>query len=123
MTALSPTLRPYQLEAIEAVLEARRSGVRRMVVCLPTGAGKTVIFAHLAQLARRQVLVLAHREELLLQARAKLQHALQGASVVALERGAERAAEDAKVVVCSLRSLHEERLSQVIRGRNLGLVI
>ncbi|MEI9947946.1 MAG: DEAD/DEAH box helicase family protein [Pseudomonadota bacterium] len=77
MTTLSPTLRPYQSEAIAAVLAARRSGVRRMLVCLPTGAGKTVIFSHLAQLARRQVLVLAHREELLSQARTKLEHALQ----------------------------------------------
>ena len=55
---MSPTLRPYQKEAIDAVLSARRSGVRRMVVSLPTGAGKTVIFSHLARLARRQVLVL-----------------------------------------------------------------
>src|SRR6478736_3513650 len=123
MTAPSPTLRPYQREAIEAVLAARRSGVRRMVVCLPTGAGKTVIFSHLAQLAQRQVLVLAHREELLAQAREKLEHALSGRAVVALERGAERAAPDAKVLVCSIRSLHEQRLAAVIRGRNVGLVI
>ena len=38
-----PTLRPYQRAAIDAVLAARRSGVRRMVVCLPTGAGKTTL--------------------------------------------------------------------------------
>src|SRR4051812_27424193 len=106
-----PSLRPYQREAIAAVLAARRSGVQRMLVCLPTGAGKTVIFSELAQLARRQVLVLAHREELLAQAQEKLQRALQGAHVVAIERGAERAPADAKVLVCSLRSLHEERLA------------
>ena len=123
MTAPSPTLRPYQREAIEAVLAARRSGARRMLFCLPTGAGKTVIFSHLAQLARRQVLVLAHREELLTQAKDKLQHALQNTAVVALERGAERAAPEAKVLVCSIRSLHEQRLAEVIRGRNVGLVI
>jgi ATP-dependent helicase IRC3 len=116
-------LRPYQREAIDAVLAARRAGVRRMVVCLPTGAGKTVIFSHLAQLARRRVLVLAHREELLAQARDKLEQALGGAHVVAIERGSERAPEHAKVLVCSIRSLHEERLARVIRGRDLGLVI
>jgi len=116
-------LRPYQTEAIDAVLAARRRGVRRMVVCLPTGAGKTVIFAHLAQLAQRQVLVLAHREELLFQAKEKLQQALGGQQVVAIERGADRAAANAKVLVCSIRSLHEERLGQVLRGRNLGLVV
>ncbi|HEY1534278.1 MAG TPA: DEAD/DEAH box helicase [Polyangiaceae bacterium] len=123
MSTSTPTLRPYQREAIDAVLLARRSGVRRMLVCLPTGAGKTVIFSQLAQLARRQVLVLAHREELLSQAQHKLEQALQGAHVVAIERGAERAPADAKVLVCSIRSLHEQRLAQVIRGRDFGLVI
>ncbi|HEY0706237.1 MAG TPA: DEAD/DEAH box helicase [Polyangia bacterium] len=119
----APELRPYQREAIDAVLAARRSGTRRMVVCLPTGAGKTVIFSRLARLARKQVLVLAHREELLGPAKEKLERALDGTNVVALERGSERAASDAKVVVASLRSLHEERLTRVLAGRNLGLVI
>ena len=94
-----------------------------MVVCLPTGAGKTVIFSQLARLAQRQVLVLAHREELLAQAREKLQRALGASGLVEIERGAERGAHDAKVLVCSIRSLHEERLARVIRGRNVGLVI
>lgn len=116
-------LRPYQREAIAAVLGARREGVRRMVVCLPTGAGKTVVFSELAKLARRQVLVLAHREELLDQARAKLEAALAGQRVVAIERGAARAPAEAKILVCSVRSLHEERLARVLRGRDVGLVI
>ncbi|WP_394825598.1 DEAD/DEAH box helicase [Pendulispora albinea] len=121
--AAAPTLRPYQREAIDAVLSARRQGVRRMVVSLPTGAGKTVIFSHLARVARRQVLVIAHREELLGQARDKIERAMQGQAVVAIERGAERASSGAKVLVCSVRSLHEERLARVIRGRDVGLVI
>lgn len=121
----APDLRPYQREAIAAVLLARREGFRRLLVCLPTGAGKTVIFSELVRMARRPVLVLAHREELLEQARAKIEAALgdprQG--VVAIERGAERAPLDAKVLVCSVRSLHEERLARVMRGRDPGLVI
>ena len=92
-------------------------------MCLPTGAGKTVIFSRLALLAQRQVLVLAHREELLQQAREKLQQALGPGLEVAIERGGERGAQAAKVLVCSIRSLHEERLARVMRGRDLGLVI
>src|SRR5262249_29848840 len=92
-----------------------------MVVCLPTGAGKTVIFAELARRARKQVLVLAHREELLGQAVEKLRRATRAA--IALERGADRAAADAKVLVASLRSLHEERLAEFLAGRDFGLVI
>ncbi len=118
-----PSLRPYQRAAIEAVVAARRAGVRRMVVCLPTGAGKTVVFSHLAKLAKKQVLVLAHREELLAQAKDKLERALDAGTVVAIERGAERASQDAKVLVCSIRSLHEKRLTQVLSGRDFGLVI
>jgi superfamily II DNA or RNA helicase len=121
MTA--PTLRPYQRDAIEAVIAARRSGVRRMLVCLPTGAGKTVIFAHLAKLAKRQVLVLAHREELLFQAKNKLSSALDKDAIVAIERGADRATREAHVLVCSIRSLHETRLAEVLSGRDFGLVI
>ena len=119
----APVLRPYQRAAIDAVIAARTAGTKRMVVCLPTGAGKTVIFSQLARLARKQVLVLAHREELLGQAKEKLDRALDGAHVVALERGAERAPADAKVLVASLRSLHTERLARMLEGRDFGLVI
>ena len=119
----APTLRPYQRDAVDAVLAARRSGVRRMVVCLPTGAGKTVIFSHLARLARRTVLVLAHREELLAQARDKIERAMQGQAIVAVEQAEQRAPEGAKVLVCSIRSLHDGRLSRVLRGRDPGLII
>jgi superfamily II DNA or RNA helicase len=121
MTA--PELRSYQREAIDAILGARRGGVRRMVVCLPTGAGKTVVFSHLARLARRQVLVLAHREELLTQAREKIERAMGGLAVVAIEQGEKQAPPEAKVLVCSIRSLHEERLARVLRGRDVGLVV
>jgi superfamily II DNA or RNA helicase len=116
-------LRAYQRAAIDAVLAARRAGKRRLLVHLPTGAGKTVIFSHLASLARRPVLVLAHREELLTQAREKLERALAGTAVVAIERGSLRAPPDARVLVASIRSLHEERLARVMRDRDLGLVI
>ena len=95
MSGDAPSLRPYQREAVEAVLAARRAGTRRMLVCLPTGAGKTVVFAHLARLARRPVLVIAHREELLAQAQAKLQRALGAEAVVAVEQGGRRAGGDA----------------------------
>ncbi len=119
----TPALRPYQRDAIRAVLDARRAGVRRMLVCLPTGAGKTVIFSHLAGLAKRDVLVLAHREELLAQARDKLERALGGARVVAIEQGARRAPSEASVLVCSIRSLREARLASLVRDRDIGLVV
>ena len=39
------SLRDYQKTAIEQAMSARRAGYRRLLVCLPTGAGKTVIFS------------------------------------------------------------------------------
>jgi ATP-dependent helicase IRC3 len=117
------SLRLYQREAIAAVLAARREGVRRLMVSLPTGAGKTVIFAELTRLARRQVLVLAHREELLGQAREKLERVLPPGTVVGVERGADRAPANAKVLVASIRSLHEARLAELVSGRDIGLII
>jgi ATP-dependent helicase IRC3 len=121
--SMALSLRPYQRDAVEAVLAARRAGVRRMVVCLPTGAGKTVIFSQLARMAKRTVLVLAHREELLSQAREKIESALGGDGVVAIEQGGRRAPQGARVIVCSIRSLHAGRLEQVLAGRDFGLVI
>jgi len=123
LTGEAPTLRPYQRDAVTAVVEARREGLRRMVVCLPTGAGKTVVFAHLARLARRAVLVIAHREELLTQAQSKLQRALGDAAAVAIEQGERRADPSARVVVCSIRSLRTDRIARLLRDRDVGLVI
>ena len=119
-------LRPYQLEAVQAVIAARRRGVRRMLVSLPTGSGKTVIFSELIRLARRDVLVLAHRDELLAQAKHKIEAALRSSGddrQVEIERGEAHASASARVLVASIRSLHEGRIGQVLAGRDLGLII
>lgn len=46
------SLRPYQQEAISAVLDARDRGVRRQLLVLPTGGGKTIVFAELIRRLR-----------------------------------------------------------------------
>ena len=138
------TLRPYQREAIEIIKRKRRAGVKRMVVSLPTGAGKTVIFSHLASIARQRVLILAHREELLNQACEKLKNTLAKKSTdlmtthtqtstspsksveevrVEIERADQKATPQAKVVVASLRSLREERLKRLVIEEGFGLII
>lgn len=117
-------LRGYQKEAIDAVLTARRQGMRRLLLALPTGAGKTVIFAELIRRARSGVLVLAHRDELVAQAEAKIAAALEGSGRrVALEQGSRRAPPDADVMVASIRSLHPERLGRALAGRAIRLVV
>lgn len=120
-------LRPYQQEAIDAVLAARRCGVRRLLLALPTGAGKTVIFSELIRRAKHPVLVLAHRDELLGQARDKIEAALRrnegDRRTVALERGQLRAPRSADIVVASIRSLHDGRIGPALAGRDIRLVI
>lgn len=64
-------LRPYQKEAKEAIFEQWDSGVLKTLLVLPTGCGKTVVFAKVTEECVRKgdrVLILAHRGELLDQA-------------------------------------------------------
>lgn len=69
------SLRPYQSELLAGVAAQYRAGKRRVLACLPTGGGKTVCFAHVAEQEREPVLVLAHRKELIRQAAAKIRGA------------------------------------------------
>lgn len=66
-------LRPYQLAAIDAIKKEWTERQRTLLV-LPTGCGKTIVFADVAKkrTTRGRVLILAHREELLDQARDKI---------------------------------------------------
>ncbi|MBQ4513625.1 MAG: DEAD/DEAH box helicase [Anaerolineaceae bacterium] len=68
-------LRPYQEAAKEAVLGEWAKGHRKTVAVLPTGTGKTILFASIIEHQVRQggrALILAHRGELLEQAADKL---------------------------------------------------
>ena len=68
-------LRPYQQEARESVLNEWESGHGKTLLVLPTGCGKTIVFAKITEdcVAKgARVLILAHRGELLEQAADKL---------------------------------------------------
>ncbi|MBZ0334596.1 DEAD/DEAH box helicase [Marinobacter sp. AL4B] len=64
-------LRPYQQEAVEATLKHFRKSDESAVIVLPTGAGKSLVIAELARLAKRKILVLTHVKELVEQNHAK----------------------------------------------------
>lgn len=68
-------LRPYQEAARQAVLEQWQAGNGKTLLVLPTGCGKTIVFARIAEdcvRAGNRVLILAHRGELLDQASDKI---------------------------------------------------
>lgn len=67
-------LRPYQTEAISAINGHWKEWDKELLV-LPTGCGKTIVFSSIAHEREGNVLILAHREELIEQARDKY-HAL-----------------------------------------------
>lgn len=68
-------LRPYQQEAHDSIFNEWNNGVQKTLLVLPTGCGKTIVFAKVAEDCVRQgrrVLIMAHRGELLEQASDKI---------------------------------------------------
>ena len=98
-------LRPYQQEALDSICQNYANGINKQLVVLPTGAGKTVIFSHLPLIKQNclPMLVLAHRSELLDQARNKIM-ASNPELTVEIEQ-AERKAGKVDVVVASVATL------------------
>src|SRR5712692_1205989 len=101
-------LRPYQSESLNRITSAFQSGITRQLLSLPTGTGKTVIFANLPTVLREilpgKILVLAHTEELIDQAADKLRRWNPGlhVSVEMAERHADPAAD---IIVASVPTL------------------
>ena len=68
-------LRTYQQEAVQAIQKQWQDGFSKTLLVLPTGCGKTIVFAKVTEECVREgkrVLILAHRGELLDQAADKL---------------------------------------------------
>ncbi len=117
-------LRPYQQDFVNAVAYGFNANHMRQLGVLPTGGGKTIVFAHIAARfhAKRQerTLVLAHREELIEQAADKIRKATGiEASIEKAERRADR---DAPVVVASIQTMQGERLSTWPK-KHFGLIV
>lgn len=108
-------LRPYQQKAKDAILNEWDKGVDKTLLVLPTGTGKTIVFAKVIEERVKQgdrCLVLAHRGELLDQAADKL---LQSTGLKTAVEKAEDTAFDSwyRVTVGSVQTLtREKRLMQ-----------
>ncbi|MFJ6566453.1 DEAD/DEAH box helicase [Streptomyces sp. NPDC091292] len=117
--------RPYQTEAIQALTAGWAGPNNRLAVVLPTGAGKTVVFCnlirqHLERLNGRRALVIAHREELIEQAAAKLR-AVDPALRVGIVKAGRDEHHDVDVIVASIQTLAVDRRREAIR--DIGMVI
>ncbi|TOK60290.1 DEAD/DEAH box helicase [Vibrio parahaemolyticus] len=97
------TLHPYQADSVKAVIHYFRKHSTPAVIVLPTGAGKSLVIAELARLAKGRVLVLAHVKELVEQNHAKYEgYGLKGAIFSA---GLGRKETDQQVVFASVQSV------------------
>jgi superfamily II DNA or RNA helicase len=95
--------RPYQSHAITCIRDGFKE-FRRQLAVLPTGSGKTIIFAWLAQLfLPLRTLILAHRDELIDQAIDKIKVAtgIQAEK----EKAESNASPHAVIVVASVQSM------------------
>jgi superfamily II DNA or RNA helicase len=102
METSSISLRDYQTDARTAVIEAWRKGkITRPLVQLPTGTGKTVVFASLARELQAKTLIIAHRDELLRQAEDKVKMVWPEART-GIVKAAENDFEDRDVVIASI---------------------
>lgn len=101
-------LRDYQEKALAAVLAAKDRGLHRIMVVLPTGCGKTTVFASLIDQFDRQYnemsLVVAHRHELLQQAAARIS-LVSPRLTVGVEGGDHTAPFESRVVVAGVQSI------------------
>lgn len=110
-TLLKP--RPYQVEALTAVKDAWSRQIPRQghpAVVLPTGMGKTVIFAHMIRdivEAGGWPLVLVHRDELADQAYRKIKQVSPHLTVGIVKAGLNQV--DRQVIVGSVQTLARER--------------
>lgn len=64
--------RDYQLKGLRSVTEAYAKGAQSVLMVLPTGGGKTIMFGQLAANTSERTLIVVHRRELALQAAARL---------------------------------------------------
>src|SRR6266702_1568195 len=112
-TTFRLTPRPYQYEAVAALLAATARGAQRPLLVLPTGTGKTIVFALLVQQRRGRSLILAHRDELIQQAVDKL-HLVDPTLALGVVQ-AERDEHTAPIVVASVQTLSRRpRLARLV---------
>lgn len=123
MTGLALELRDYQADALDRVVAAERRGVRRQLGVAATGLGKTVMFCALAQRRGGRALFLAHRDELISQAAAKVREVWPGVDVGIVKGSTDEV--HSHVVVASVQTLaRQARLDRLTRpfGPDAGLL-
>ncbi|MBE6817889.1 MAG: DEAD/DEAH box helicase [Ruminococcaceae bacterium] len=118
-------LRPYQSEAKEAIFKEWNNGNKKTLLVLPTGTGKTIVFAKVTEQCvseGKRVLILAHRGELLDQASDKIERS------TGLKCAVEKAENSClgqwyRIVVGSVQTLMREKRLNMFREDYFDTII
>ncbi|MDX1539053.1 DEAD/DEAH box helicase [Arsukibacterium sp.] len=95
-------LRDYQQQAVAAAIGHFKQSTQSAVMVLPTGAGKSLVLAELARVARGRVLILTHVKELVAQNAEKVGLLTTAGSIFAA--GLKQKDSAAKTVIASVQS-------------------
>jgi superfamily II DNA or RNA helicase len=111
----SPVLRPYQREALEASKRRLDAGVTRQLIALPTGTGKTIVFANLLRnhSIEKRMLVLVHRMELAEQAWSKLKQCNPGVRV-GVEMGWRESCRADRIVIAGIQTIGRDGTGRIL---------
>lgn len=118
-------LRPYQNEARETIQSEWSKGIKKTLLVLPTGCGKTIVFSKVIEdrvKMGERVLVLAHRGELLDQASDKLEKA------TGLKCATEKAEQTSlnsffRVVVGSVQSMQRPKRLEQFKSDHFDTIV
>jgi DNA repair protein RadD len=112
-------LHPFQAEVVAEIERKITEGIRRILVAAPTGSGKTVVASEVIKRTTAQCkrnVFIAHRDEMLTQARDKL-HKFDVYSGI-IKSGRDRDLRpQALVQVCGIQTLH----TRAIRAKSMEL--
>lgn len=119
-------LRPYQEDAVQGVFSQLQDHKSALVV-LPTGCGKTIVFAEVSRRWQQgRVLVLAHREELIFQASHKITKVTgEECDIEMGEYYADRRSllDQCRVVISTVQTMSRTRRHSRFHPEEFGLVI
>jgi len=128
METATYSLRDYQSEALDRVEAAAARGVRRQLGVAATGLGKTCIFVALARRLGVRTLIVAHRDELIEQAAARVREWWPDADIGIVKGDRDEVAN--RVVVASVQTLSRpNRLARLLaptlidEAPSFGLVV
>ena len=110
---MSFELRDYQREAVE-IIESMEEGEKKLIV-LPTGGGKTICFATIANNAKGKTIIITPSTELRTQAIEKIIKINPNADIGSVQGSLDEIFKDKKILVCTRQSLAHKKSNRIER--------